>query len=275
MVHRIRQIEDRLRQKKSLGQVFLNTDWPVQRMIERLTELRVERTLEIGPGPGILTKALLAAGFRVTAVEKDDRFAERLKENAETLAPNQRQHLEIVNDDILSYDWQSWIARGGGRAAIVGNIPYNISTPILLRGINHMQDLTVMLFMTQLEFAARAIASPNSKDYGSLSVFLQLRADCHMEFKVPRTAFNPVPKVDSAVMSLIPKRERLPEKILQQAEQVTRTAFMQRRKKLRNSIRQMLDLHGTEEGCPIDLERRADALSPREFLDLAGFLFGG
>lgn len=269
----MKRLEDPLRQKKSLGQVFLTTDWPVARMIERLQELRVERCLEIGPGPGILTKGLVHAGMRVTAVEKDERWAQRLAENAETLSRDLRGNLTIVREDILTYDWQAWIDSGSGRAAIVGNIPYNISTPILLRGINHMRDVVVMMFMTQLEFAARAVSGPNTKDYGSLSVFLQLRADCHLEFKVPRSAFNPVPKVDSAVLSLVPKRDRLSEQTLVRAEQVTRTAFTQRRKKLRNSIRQLLDARGGEVGCPIDLERRADSLTPREFIDLAEFLF--
>ena len=269
----MKRLEEPLRQKKSLGQVFLTTDWPVSRMIERLQELRVERVLEIGPGPGILTKGLVHAGLRVTAVEKDERWAQRLTENAETLSPDLRGNLKVVRDDILDFDWQGWIDGGHGRVGIVGNIPYNISTPILLRGINHMRDVAVMMFMTQLEFAARAVSGPDSKDFGSLSVFLQLRADCHLEFKVPRSAFHPVPKVDSAVLSLVPKRERLAEPILQHAEQVTRLAFMQRRKKLRNSIRQLLDARGGDDGCPIDLERRADSLTPREYIELAQFLF--
>ncbi len=269
----MRRNQDPLYQKKSLGQVFLTSDWPCARMIERLQEARVERVLEIGPGPGILTKGLILAGLHVTAVEKDERFAQRLAENAEVLTPERRQNLVIVSDDILRFDWDAWIDQGKGRCAIVGNIPYNISTPILLRGIPSIGKLAMMIFMTQLEFAVRACASPNSKDFGSLSVFLQLRADCHLEFTVPRTAFNPVPKVDSAVLSLVPKREKLPEKILQQAEQVTRMAFTQRRKKLRNSVRSLIDARGGEAGCPIDLERRADALAPREFLELAEFLF--
>lgn len=269
----MKRLEEPLRQKKSLGQVFLTTDWPVARMIERLQELRVERCLEIGPGPGILTKGLVHAGFKVTAVEKDERWAQRLEENAETLSPDLRKNLTVIRDDILHYDWKSWIDEGSGRAAIVGNIPYNISTPILLRGITHVSDLAIMMFMTQLEFAARAVSDVNSKDYGSLSVFLQLRADCHLEYKVPRAAFHPVPKVDSAVLSLVPKRERVPEKLLLHAEQVTRLAFTQRRKKLRNSIRQLIDAKGGEDGCPIDLERRADSLAPREFIELAEFLF--
>lgn len=260
---------DSMFQKRSLGQVFLKTDWPVQRMVERLSSLGVKRVIEIGPGNGILTRALLDAGINVTAVEKDDRFAARMSDFAARL-PDPRQ-LTIVNADILRYDWQEWIDRGGGRAAVTGNIPYNISSPILMRGLAHLRDLAALLFMTQLEFAARVAGRPNTKDYGSLSVFTQLRADATLEFNVPRSSFQPVPKVDSAVLLVQPKREALSDAVLQKAEAVTRAAFTQRRKKLRNSVRVFLDATG-EEGCPIDLERRADSLTPREFVTLAEFL---
>ncbi len=258
----MRRFEPELRQKKSLGQVFLKTDWPVQRMAEKLVELKIQRVLEIGPGGGILTRELLARGLKVTAVEKDDRFAARL-------APH--QNLEVVNADILKFDWEAWLAESGDRSAVCGNIPYNISSPILLRGLSLTPKLPCMMFMTQLEFAQRVIARPNTKDFGSLTVFAQLRADITLEYKVERACFQPVPKVDSAVILVVPKRDQLPEDVLMAAEQVTRAAFTQRRKKLRNAVRQFLQNTG-EEGCPIDLERRPDALAPREFVQLAQFL---
>lgn len=266
--------DDPFRQKRSLSQVFLTTDWPVIRVAERLNELRIERVIEIGPGNGILTKALLDAGLRVTAIEKDERFAEKMQTYAAVVMAAGSGWLEVVNADILRYDWRAWIdAEPQARSAVVGNIPYNISSPIVLRGIENIAGLKAMVFMTQLEFAARIAARPDTKDYGSLSVFLQLRAEAHLEFKVPRNCFHPVPKVDSAVITIQPRREVLPEAVLQRAEQVTRVAFMQRRKKLRNSVRQFFDATGAlEADCPIDLDRRADALSPREFVQLAEFL---
>ncbi len=263
---------DSLHQKRSLGQVFLRTEWPIQRMVERLQSLNVDRVLEIGPGGGVLTRGLVAAGLEVLAVEKDDRFAERLRLWAETLPPEQASRFSVQNADILRYDWQPWLEGGSGRAAVVGNIPYNISSPILLKAINSLDRLTAILFMTQLEFACRVSARPNTKDYGSLTVFTQLRAETSLEFKVERTCFQPVPKVDSAVMLVTPKREKLDEAMLRQAEQVTRVAFTQRRKKLRNSVRPFLEALGTEEGCPIELDRRADSLSPEEWVQLAKFL---
>lgn len=255
-------------QKKSLGQVFLKTDWPVQRMVERLQVMGVSRVLEIGPGNGILTRALLDHGMKVTAVEKDNRFAARMSDFAATLPDPKR--LKVINSDILRYDWQEWIKQNGDRAAVVGNIPYNISSPILTRGLSHIRDVAALMFMTQLEFAVRVVGRPNTKDYGSLSVFTQLRADATLEFNVPRTCFQPIPKVDSAVLLLQPKREMPSDLLLQKVEAVTRTAFMQRRKKLRNSVRAFLEASG-EVGCPIDLERRADSLLPREFVALAEF----
>src|SRR5262249_3743500 len=117
----------RLRQKKSLGQVFLRTEWPCQRMVERLTEMRVGRVVEIGPGAGILTRGLLGAGLHVTAVEKDDRFASRLAEHAEVLEAGRPGKLTVVNEDFLRFDLEAWLGEGRSRAAVVGNIPYNIS----------------------------------------------------------------------------------------------------------------------------------------------------
>lgn len=260
---------ERIQQRRSLSQVFLKSDGPVLRMVQRLSELGIERALEIGPGNGILTRALLDKGFAVTAVEKDERFAERLQDWAKGLSESPR--FSVLCEDILKFDLDSWLAKERVRTAIVGNIPYNISSPILIRGLTLIRQTTAMMFMTQLEFAKRLVAKEDSKDYGSLSVFAHLRADVSLEFHVPRSSFQPVPKVDSAVVLLLPRRDPIPEAKLVKAEAVTRAAFTQRRKMLRNSVRAFLDQVG-EEGCPIDLDRRADSLSPREFLTLAEFL---
>jgi len=261
-----------LYQKKSLGQVFLRTEWPVQRMVERLCELRIARALEIGPGGGVLTRALLKAGLDVMAVEKDSRFAARMEEYASQLAGEASGRLEVINTDILKFDWREWIQVARAPVAVVGNIPYNISSPILIKGLEVLGDLQAMMFMTQLEFAQRVVARPSSKDYGSLSVYTQLRAEVSIEFKVERTCFNPVPKVDSAVILILPKRDKLSAELLKRVEQVTRTAFTQRRKKLRNSIRPFLE-GKDEHACPLDLERRADSLSPQEYVQMTEWLF--
>lgn len=271
-----------IRQKKSLGQVFLKVDWPGNRVVDELKKLGVVRVLEIGPGAGILTRTLVSGGFAITAVEKDSRFAGQLQENtavARALCPQAK--LDIVDADALHFDWLAWLDEKPAAASIVGNIPYHISTPLLMRGIECLrarQDdgglgrARALLFMTQKEFAARVVAAPGTKDYGSLSVYAQLRTCPELLFSVPRGCFQPVPKVDSAVLLLTPRLDILPSHVLDLVEKVTRTAFMQRRKQLQNSLRQFID-NVAGDPPPLDLQRRADSLSPAEFVQLTKWLF--
>ena len=134
-----------------------------------------------------------------------------------------------------------------------------------------LKDLVGAMLMTQLEFAKRLAAMPGTKDYGSLTVFAQLRAGLNLEFSVPRKCFKPVPKVDSAVITFVHRRDTIEKSLLERAEKITRAAFNQRRKKLRNSIGKFLT-EELEESCPVDLERRADSLAPREFVLLGTHL---
>lgn len=260
------------RLKKSLGQVFLKTTWPGQRVVEQLKKWHVTRVLEIGPGGGILTRALLEAGLKVTAVEKDDRFAERLADYWQQQAPGEKADFTIVNDDVLKFDLAAWLAESGEPTAIVGNIPYNISTPILMWLMPHLTLLNGVIFLVQLEFAMRLAANPGSKSYGSLSVFAQLRAKVAFDCKVPRNCFQPVPKVDSALVSLSQNNRQLPPKTLIRIEHVTRLAFQQRRKKLSNAIAPLADKEVMAR-CPIDLGRRPETLSPEEFYQLAKYFY--
>lgn len=258
-------------QKKSLGQVFLNTDWPVNRIADQLSSLGVKRVVEIGPGNGILTDALVRSGIKVTAIEKDDRFSERLSER---VSRGELPGVEIVNQDILKFDISSWIAaQPEVNSAVVGNIPYNISTPIVMWALPHVHKLKAITLMVQLEFAQRICAAVDTKDYGSLSVYCQLRSLCELNFKVERALFTPVPKVDSAVITLRARQKALTsEKSLHYAETICRIAFTQRRKKLRNTVKPFLK--GREEAeCPVDLNRRAETLEPTDFVLLAEFLF--
>jgi 16S rRNA (adenine1518-N6/adenine1519-N6)-dimethyltransferase len=117
-------------QKKSLGQVFLNTDWPVNRVVEQAQDLGIKKVLEIGPGNGILTTALSNAGITVTAIEKDDRFAARIND---LIKSGSLPNTDVINEDILQFDLGAWISSSGKTpVGVVGNIPYNISTPILM-----------------------------------------------------------------------------------------------------------------------------------------------
>ena len=264
--------QGRLVQKKSLGQVFLNTDWPVKKVVDRVREWKVKRVIEIGPGPGILTRALLEAGLQVTAVERDDRFVERLEDYNRVRGEDQPGTLEIVGEDILKFDLEQWINQSHEAAAVVGNIPYNISSPILLWALPHLQRLKGVNFLTQLEFAARLAGQVGTKAYGSLSVFAQLRAQVTMDCKVGRECFTPVPKVDSALVSLKPKQQILSDDMLNQVETITRSAFTQRRKILKNAMKQFLPDDDQIKDCPIDLNRRPDSLRPEEYVEIARFI---
>lgn len=254
-------------QKRSLSQVFLKQTWPVQRIVERIESWKVRNVLEIGPGPGILTKALLANDVRVTAVEKDDRFAELMSD----ISRNDSR-LQVVNMDILKFDLGEWLQSNKERTAIVGNIPYNISSPILLWALPHFSQVVGMSIMVQLEFAQRIVAGIGTKAYGSLSVYTQLRAKTDFECKVERTCFSPVPAVDSAIISLTPNQSAISADMLQKVETVTRTCFMSRRKMLRNGIKQWTQ-ELKEADCPIDLNRRPETLTPQEYISLTEYLF--
>lgn len=260
-----------IRQKKSLGQVFLNTSWPVDFMVNRLREWGIEKVIEIGPGDGMLTRGLLGAGMKVTAIEKDDRFAERLRDN---VGPELQTRLVIENCDVLAFDLEAWLgAQSQSKTAIVGNIPYNISTPILLWLLPGLTRVHGAMLMVQLEFAERLAAEPDCKDYGSISVFAQLRAKINLETKVEKNCFTPVPKVDSAILSFMGREDLAAPEVLRKVEIITRAAFSQRRKKLRNGIKAFLK-DRPESSSPIALERRPETLSVEDFLTLAGFLLG-
>jgi 16S rRNA (adenine1518-N6/adenine1519-N6)-dimethyltransferase len=257
-----------IHQKKSLGQVFLNQQWPVQRVIDKLESLRVTRVLEIGPGGGALTKQLVLNGFKVTALEKDHRFVEFLND----WAHKEQQNLEIIQGDCLKFDLAEWLLNSKESTAIVGNIPYNISSPILLWALPHIRQIKGMMFLVQLEFAQRLVARTSTSDYGSLTVYTHLRAKIHLEAKVDRKCFTPVPRVDSALVSLSAAPIEYPQELLQKVETVTRTSFMQRRKMLRNGVRQWIQ-HIEDRESPIDLNRRPETLTPEEFIELTNFIY--
>ena len=256
-------------QKRSLSQVFLQERWPLDKIADQLVSWQSARILEIGPGSGVLTKVLCARKWPVTAVEKDARFAEsltqRIQENSD--------RLEVVNQDILQFDLATWLGRSTELPAVVGNIPYNISSPIVLWLLPHLTALCGACLMVQREYAERLAGIPGHKSYGSLSVYTQIRADVSIAFDIARTCFRPVPQVDSSVVTLTPRKIPLcdPQRLLD-LEQLTRLAFTQRRKKMRNSIQQLLR-NKDEKLSPIDLDRRPDSLSPAEYLSLAGFIF--
>ena len=247
--------------KKSFGQHFL-LDLNVTRKIARLAgPLEGQTVIEVGPGPGGLTRGLLEAGARVVAVEKDARFSPLL----EALAEAAEGRLTVVEADALSVD-EAVLA--GGPAHIVSNLPYNVGTPLLLKWLTGSFRPLSMTLMFQKEVADRIAAKPGANAYGRLSVITQAVCEAAVVMDLPARAFTPPPKVASAVVRLDPKPDRPSPEHLAALERVTAAAFGQRRKMLRSSLR----LLGGEALCAaagIDPNARAEVIAVEGFLELA------
>jgi len=248
--------------RKSLGQHFL-LDLNITRKIARLAEVGAgDRVIEVGPGPGGLTRALLETGAVVVAVEKDARFLPLLAELAVAAAGA----LTIRHEDALLTD-EAAVAEGRP-AAIVANLPYNVGTPLLIKWLTGAFTPSSMTLMFQKEVAERIVAEPGSEAYGRLAVIAQAISDARLVMDVPARAFTPPPKVASAVVRLVPHATRPPQALLDALQQVTAAAFGQRRKMLRASLKPL----GGEALCQavgLDAQRRAETLAIDEFLALA------
>jgi 16S rRNA (adenine1518-N6/adenine1519-N6)-dimethyltransferase len=219
--------------RKALGQHFL-LDLNITRKIARAAEVCAgELILEIGPGPGGLTRALLEAGARVVAVERDSRCLAALAE-LQAAFPDR---LRLVEGDALAADERA--LAGGATAKIVANLPYNISTELLVKWLraNHMGSplWALMALMFQKEVADRILAAPGTKTYGRLSVLAQAAAQPVRAFDLPARAFTPPPKVDSTVVLFRPQARRLAD--IGALERVTQAAFGRRRKMLRSAMK--------------------------------------
>ena len=257
--------------KKALGQNFL-FDLNLTRRIARAAgPLEGVTVIEIGPGPGGLTRALLMEGARhVIAIERDDRAIAALEE----VSAAYPGRLTVIPGDALETDYQR-LAEGQA-VKIVANLPYNIATPLLIGWIEceiwppFFQSLTLMF---QKEVAERIVAKPGGKDFGRLSVLSQYRCEAKKLFDVNRSAFTPPPKVTSSIVQLIPRPSPRPECRLRTLERVTAAAFGQRRKMLRASLK---SLFGEPEAIlaelGIDPELRAEQLPVEAFARIAAKL---
>jgi 16S rRNA (adenine1518-N6/adenine1519-N6)-dimethyltransferase len=251
--------------KKALGQNFLldlNLTGKIARTAGALEETTV---IEVGPGPGGLTRALLMHGApKVVAIERDERCLAALAEIAERYPGR----LEVIAGDALKTDFAALAA--GGKVKIVANLPYNIGTELLVRWLTTRDwppYWTSMTLMFQREVAERIVAAPGSPSYGRLGVLAGWRAEARIAFDVPPQAFTPPPKVTSSVIHLVPRAAPLPAD-LKALERVTEAAFGQRRKMLRQSLKS-LGGEALLEKAGIDGTRRAETLSVEEFARLA------
>lgn len=252
--------------KRSLGQHFLLDRNLTDRIARAAGDLGSATVIEIGPGPGGLTRSLLAHGAgRVIAIEKDPRCAEAVRALAATFAPR----LAVIEADALAVDLAS-LAPPPRR--IVANLPYNIATPLLIRWLRQAGAFAGMTLMFQREVADRLLAPPGSAAYGRLSVITQWVCRVALAFNVDARAFVPPPKVASAVLTLEPYPAPLADASWPALEAVTRAAFAGRRKMLRRSLA-VIGLDPAH--CGIEPTRRAQELGVAEFCALARMHAGG
>ena len=249
-----------LRARKSLGQNFLLDLNLTERIARAAGDLADITVVEIGPGPGGLTRGLLAAGAeRIIAIERDPRCVEALAE----VAAAYPGRLTVVNADALETDIA---AIAPAPRKIVANLPYNVATPLLLKWLSDLDGIVGMTLMFQREVADRLAAQPRTKAYGRLSVITQWRCEVRPVFNLPKDAFTPPPKVMSTVVTLTPRAAPLAPAGMKALETVTQAAFGQRRKMLRASLKP-LGLDPAAVG--VSPTARAEELTVEEFCALA------
>ncbi len=252
--------------RKSLGQNFLFDLNLTRRIARSAAPLEAATIVEIGPGPGGLTRALLLEGARkVIAVEKDPRAVPALEE----IAAHYPGRLEIIAGDALRYDFTAHL---DGEAKIVANLPYNIATVLLTGWLTGpwppwFSSLTLMF---QKEVAERIVAAPGSEAYGRLAVISQWCAGARKLFDIDRRAFTPPPKITSSVVQLLPKLRREPDCDVSVLEKVTAAAFGQRRKMLRSSLKSLTpEPQSLLANLGIDANLRAEQLAVADFARIA------
>ena len=253
--------------KKSLGQHFLHERGIVDKLVLAIDPRPGDRIVEIGPGQGALTFPLLARHGALTAIEFDRDLLEPL-----TAAAKAHGELTLIHADVMNVNFSALAgdaSTDGGQIRLVGNLPYNLSSPILFHALDHAATVRDMHFMLQKEVVDRMAAGPGSKIYGRLSVMLQAYCTVTALFKVGPGAFRPPPKVDSAVVRLVPhSREQVGINDRLRFAEVVRAAFGQRRKTLRNALGSVCTAEEIA-AAGIDPQRRAEQLDVADFVRLA------
>ncbi len=248
--------------RKRFGQHFLHDPGVIGRIVAAIHPLPDETLVEIGPGQGAITLPLLEAAGKLTVVELDRDLIQPLQNRCRSAG-----ELTVYNRDALRFDFCELAAAGPLR--VLGNLPYNISTPLLFHLLDQQRCIADMHFMLQKEVVERMAAGPGSGQYGRLSVMLQYRCQVDMLFSIGPGAFSPPPKVDSAFVRLQPYPA---PPVTVEDEQVfatlVRQAFAQRRKTLRNTLRELLDA-GEISAAGVDPSARAETLTLNEFAALA------
>lgn len=247
--------------RKRFGQHFLHDQNIIHRIIRAINPQPGDRLIEIGPGQGALTIPLLQQCKELTAIELDRDLIPILQQRAQSIG-----ELHLINQDVLTIDLSTLPLSPPLR--LVGNLPYNISTPLMFHLLEHSELIEDMFFMLQKEVAERIIARPEDKHYGRLSVMMQYYCDSDYLFDVPPGCFSPPPRVDSAVIRLQPHATP-PVQVedVSLLSLVVQTAFNQRRKTIHNSLKKILD-NTHIESLGIDPGARAETLSLTDFAKL-------
>ena len=254
--------------RKRFGQNFLRDESTIEAIARAIAPDDRDHIVEIGPGEGALTQALISGEGRLDAIELDRDLRTRLLAAFSTYPG-----FTLYSADALDFDFAS-LAKGGTRLRVVGNLPYNISTPLIFKLLEQAQIIIDMHFMLQLEVVERLAASPGSKEWGRLGVMAQLRCEVEPLFEVPPEAFYPPPKVRSAVVRLTPHQEPpYPSVDPASLARVVTRAFSQRRKTLRNNFKGTLE-DSDFEGLAINPSARAETLSIDDFAAIALHLHG-
>jgi 16S rRNA (adenine1518-N6/adenine1519-N6)-dimethyltransferase len=248
--------------RKRFGQNFLADPHYIARIVDAVSPRHGETIVEIGPGLAALTRSLIERAGHVTALEIDRDLAARLEEEFP------REQLTLVVGDALDFDFSAL----GRELRIVGNLPYNISSPLLFHLAGHSDLLRDVHVMLQKEVVARMAARPGTPDYGRLTVMLQVRFAITRLFVVPPGAFRPAPKIDSAVARLVPLGSAAPDIANRDLfERVVAASFGQRRKTLRNALRPICDERMIA-AAGIDPGVRGETLAVADFVRLANVL---
>ncbi len=249
--------------RKRFGQNFLQDHRIIADIIDYIQLGEGEHWVEIGPGLGALTEPLLGHDITLDVVELDRDLVSYLTGRFSHL-----QNFNIHAADALAFDF-STIMNQGKKTRIIGNLPYNISTPLIFHLLSYADQISDMHFMLQKEVVNRLCAEPGSKAYGRLSVMVHYHCSAGLLFEVPPESFDPAPKVDSAIVRLQP-HDTLPYPVenIDTLNKVVSQAFSQRRKTIRNSLRDIITEHSLE-NLGIDPGLRAESLSLQNFVDIS------
>ncbi len=249
-----------MRTRKRFGQNFLHDQNLICKIADTINPQSDQHVLEIGPGHGALTRLLVASDCHLDVIEIDRDLAAELRLTI--------PQLNVIEADILDFDFTQLPT--DQRLRVVGNLPYNISTPLIFKLFENLDNIQDMHFMLQLEVVNRITADPSTPDYGRLSVMSQYCCQADKLFAVPPDAFVPRPKVTSAIVRLLPKESREEATDLKLFEKIVAQAFSMRRKTIRNSLKGFID---DSDFLALDLDQksRAENLTLQNYIDIANY----